>query len=178
MSDHIVRGIDHVGITVPDIDDATRYLSDAFGAELAYDLITEPLSGAFIEEAVGVPPGTVLERIRMLRLGQSANIELFCYRGTSQHASARASDFGLQHFCVYVDDIDESARRVAAAGGVCLTPPLDLPGGDAGEGNRFAYTRAPWGTLIELVSYPSPQAYESTTSIRRWRPEASAERPT
>ena len=81
------------------------------------------------------------------------------------------SDFGIQHFCVYVDDIDAAAARLEKAGGVLLSAPGDLPGGDAGAGNQYVYARTPWGSTVELVTYPSPQAYEATTSLRRWRPE-------
>ncbi|PJN48555.1 hypothetical protein PAEAM_60970 [Paenibacillus sp. GM1FR] len=36
----ITRGIDHIGITVPDMEQATLFLQQAFGAQLAYDHIT------------------------------------------------------------------------------------------------------------------------------------------
>ena len=87
----------------------------------------------------------------------------------------RPSDFGIQHICLYVDDID-AAARLAAAGGTLLSEPGDLPGGDAGAGNRYVYTRTPWGSTIELVTYPSPQAYESRTELRRWRPPSPSPR--
>lgn len=76
----------------------------------------------------------------------------------------------IQHICLYVDDIDAAATRLAAAGGTLLSEPGDLPGGDAGPGNRYVYTRTPWGSTIELVTYPSPQAYQTKTELRRWRP--------
>lgn len=37
-------------------------------------------------------------------------------------------------------------------------------------GNRYLYARAPRGSTVELVSYPSSQAYEAGTQLRRWRP--------
>ena len=110
----------------------------------------------------------------MLRLGNGPNIELFTYTGVDQDDPVRPNDFGIQHVCLYVDDIDAAAARFAAAGGTLLSEPGDLPGGDAGPGNRYVYTRTPWGSTIELVTYPSPQAYESRTELRRWRPPASS----
>ena len=32
-----IRGIDHIGITVPDIDAATKFLVEALGAEMIYE---------------------------------------------------------------------------------------------------------------------------------------------
>ncbi|EZI32880.1 Glyoxalase [Pantoea agglomerans] len=34
MSTNVIRGMDHVGITVSDIDEATRFFSDAFVQKL------------------------------------------------------------------------------------------------------------------------------------------------
>ena len=36
-----IRGIDHAGMTVPDIDAATRFFQDAFGAVTLYDVLPE-----------------------------------------------------------------------------------------------------------------------------------------
>jgi catechol 2,3-dioxygenase-like lactoylglutathione lyase family enzyme len=33
-----VRGIDHIGVTVPDIESAARFLEAAFGATTVYDV--------------------------------------------------------------------------------------------------------------------------------------------
>jgi catechol 2,3-dioxygenase-like lactoylglutathione lyase family enzyme len=137
-----------------------------------YDMLAEPLSGPGIEKGLGVPEGTVLQRIRMVQLGAGPSLELFEYSGIEQRDPVIPTDYGIQHFCVYVDDIHEAARRLEEAGGRLLSEPQDLPGGDAGEGNMYLYSRSPWGSTIELVTYPSAQAYERTTALRRWRPPA------
>ncbi|MGY4494533.1 VOC family protein [Pseudomonas sp. TE3610] len=168
-----VRGIEHVGITVPDMEQATRFFVEAFGAVPLYDMLDAPLAGAAVEAGLGIGPGAVIDAIRMLRLGSGANIELFSYSGIAQARPVVPSDLGIQHFCIYVDDIDAAAERLVGAGGILLSSPGDLPGADAGPGNRYVYTRTPWGSTIELVTYPSAQAYEQRTALRRWRPHAS-----
>ncbi|MGJ9403549.1 VOC family protein [Arthrobacter sp. KK5.5] len=170
-----IRAIEHIGITVPDLEQATRFFADAFGAEKIYDMLDEPLAGPAVEAGLGIPAGARIEAIRMLRLGEGPNLELFTYSGTDQREPVVPSDYGLQHFCVYVDDIDAAAERLQAAGGRLLGPPADLPGGDAGQGNRYLYARTPWGSTVELVTYPSAQAYEARTPLRRWRPRADAD---
>lgn len=173
MSEH-VRAVEHIGITVPDIEAATEFLAAALGAQFLYDMLDESLSGPAVEQGLGVPAGTELTAIRMLGLGQGPNLELFEYGRVDQREPHRPSDLGIQHFCVYVDDIDAAAAQFVEAGGELLSEPNDLPGGDAGEGNRYVYARTPWGSTVELVTYPSPQAYETTTSLRRWRPPPSS----
>jgi catechol 2,3-dioxygenase-like lactoylglutathione lyase family enzyme len=170
-----IRAVEHIGLTVPDLEQATTFFAEAFGAQKIYDMIDAPLSGPAIEKGLGVPEGAVIEAIRMLRLGNGPNIELFTYSGVAQGDPVVPSDYGLQHFCVYVDDIDAAAAQLEKAGGTLLSAPGDLPGGDAGPGNRYVYTRTPWGSTVELVTYPSEQAYEVGTQLRRWRPTAAAD---
>ncbi|WLQ05783.1 VOC family protein [Arthrobacter oryzae] len=170
-----VRAIEHIGITVPDLEQATRFFTEAFGAEKIYDMLDEPLTGPEVEAGLGIPSGATIESIRMMRLGDGPNLELFVYSGAPQRPPVVPSDYGLQHFCVYVDDIDKAAGKLEDAGGTLLSQPNDLPGGDAGAGNRYLYARTPWGSTIELVSYPSVQAYEAGTMLRRWRPRPNAD---
>lgn len=53
----------------------------------------------------------------MMRLGNGANIELFVYSGVTQRAPVRPSDYGMQHFAVYVDDIAEAGERFTDSSG-------------------------------------------------------------
>jgi catechol 2,3-dioxygenase-like lactoylglutathione lyase family enzyme len=173
-----VRGVDHVGVTVPDVDEASRFFVAAFGAEIIYDLAPteKPERGSSSEgetARLGTRPDVRWVRSQLLRLGEGPSIELFEYEDTQQAAPATASDLGTQHFALYVDDIDAVREAILRAGGTPLEGPNLLPGLESGEGNKWLYTFAPWGGIIELVTYPSPQPYEKTTDVRRWRPPAN-----
>jgi catechol 2,3-dioxygenase-like lactoylglutathione lyase family enzyme len=172
-----VRAIDHVGVTVPSIPEASAFLTEALGAEVVFDMEPEPAAGSTgpgpdDQARLGVRAGVRWKCSRLLRLGEGASIELFEYEDASQQSPPTVSDLGIQHFAVYVDDIYAARDRVVSAGGRALEGPLLLPGAESGGENRWLYTVAPWGGIIELVSYPSDQAYESTTTTRRWRPPA------
>jgi catechol 2,3-dioxygenase-like lactoylglutathione lyase family enzyme len=169
-----VRAVDHIGITVPDLDAAQNFFEQVLGAEYLYDLLPGPMSGPQIEAMIGLPRGTVVHAIRMMCMGQGPSLELFTYSSPDQREPPRPSDMGLQHFAVFVDDIEAVAARIAEHGGEVLWPISLLPFGDSGPGNRFVYTRLPWGGSMELIDVPSPQAYEAQTPLRRWKPEKSA----
>jgi catechol 2,3-dioxygenase-like lactoylglutathione lyase family enzyme len=169
-----VLGVAHAGITVPDLDAATRFFEDAFGAIAVYDGLSEPVSGEGLEHFLGVPAGSTIRQIRMIRIANGANIELFHYTGVDQREPHRPCDYGLQHIAVEVADIDAAVERFVAAGGTALASPMGSPGAEAGEGNKLVYLRAPWGTMIELISLPGTQAYEATTEARCWRPVKTA----
>ena len=170
-----VRGIDHLGITVPDLDAASRFFEQAFDAKPLFDNIKrsdQPFAGAEAEAMIGLAPGTVLVTMRMMQLGNGPGLELFEVRGPDQRPSVRFSDFGLQHFALYVDDIDLATERFVAAGGTMFSGPNEMEGLEQGEGNRWRYGRTPWGSVIELISSPGPQEYERETPLRRWKPPA------
>jgi catechol 2,3-dioxygenase-like lactoylglutathione lyase family enzyme len=166
-----VRGIEHVGITVPNLGEATKYFADVLGAIFVYDVLKEPDLGEDLERTLGVPKGSVVKQVRLLRLGDGANIELFEYSAEGQRIANRPCDFGLQHFAVFVDDMEAVAERVRKAGGRVLNRIQDLPNLDGGANNRYVYTNLPWGGTMELISIPNPQNYEATTSVRKWKPD-------
>jgi catechol 2,3-dioxygenase-like lactoylglutathione lyase family enzyme len=179
---HVVRAIDHVGLTVPDIDAASDFLVAAFGAEVVYDMQPAAAAGDLAaaettpsdQARLGVRPAARWRSSRLLRLGEGASIELFDYADPDQREPHTVADLGITHFGVYTDDIDATRERVVAAGGRALEGPLDLPREEAGDGNRWLYVIAPWGGTIEIVTYPSPMGYETTTELRRWKPAPRA----
>ncbi|MEV6164178.1 VOC family protein [Streptomyces sp. NPDC052052] len=174
MTDTRVRGIDHIGVTVPDLETATLFLVRALGAEVLYDILRRqdgPRGGLDVEQRLGVPAGTKELAVRMLALpGDGPGIELYEFEGPRREPPARPSDFGWQHVAVYTDDLDASVRDCVAAGAILLAGAQPLPGPEAGERNRFAYLRTPWGSTLKLVTYPDPQPWERTASRRRVRP--------
>ncbi|XBS69652.1 VOC family protein [Acerihabitans sp. KWT182] len=174
MNTHPVRGMDHVGITVADIEQATRFFAEAFGAEVIYDSVKrsdENLKGADQESHLHLFEGTAIKAVRMLKLQNGPGVELFEMHGPEQRAPARPSDFGIQHFAVYVDDIDEAVRLFERAGGKMFSRPLPLTfPTEIGKGNAFCYGRTPWGSVIELITLPSTPPYERQTALRRWKP--------
>lgn len=170
-----VRAIDHVGITVPNLEEAARFFIEAFGAETIFKMdshrdTSDPEVRAQEQAKLGTRRTAWWTRTLVLRLGDGPSIELFEYEDAERLPPPTASDFGIQHFGIYVDDIDRACERVVAAGGALLDGPTLLPALEGGEGNKWIYTVAPWGGIIEIVSYPSPQGYEEHTEVRRWRP--------
>lgn len=175
MAGRRTRGIDHIGLTVPDIAIAERFIIDGLGGEFIYEMLgahQPPLGGAEVERAIGLPAGAQVDVIRMYRVGTGPGIELFHYTATGQRDAPRASDFGWQHLAFYVDDLDAAIDRAVSAGGELLAPPWNMIGNEGGAGNRFCLMRSPFDALIELITYPSIQPYEEETALRRWKPPA------
>ncbi|MGI4867536.1 MAG: VOC family protein [Janthinobacterium lividum] len=169
------RGLDHIGWTVPDIEAATRFLEQAFGAQVIYDShprTSPPQAGPQAEKQLGLPPGGQILQIRLLRLGNGPSIELFQVAQAAQQRPAQLVDFGYTHFGLYVDDMAAAVQRFEAAGGQLLAPPHDLKGVEGGPGNQYMYGRTPWGTLVELLTYPAG-VQNTDPTVPRWTPASS-----
>jgi catechol 2,3-dioxygenase-like lactoylglutathione lyase family enzyme len=165
-------GMDHVGLTVPDIDEAIAWFQEVMGcsAPLTFGPFGDP-TGTFMQDLLGVHPRAVIEQITMIRCGRSANIELFEYDAPDQlTTSPRNSDWAGHHVAFYVDDIDAAVAHMVSHGVEKLLGPLPVTDGPA-AGQTINYFRAPFGTYIELISYPSGMAYEREPSRPLWSPK-------
>ncbi|HEY5791988.1 MAG TPA: VOC family protein, partial [Chthoniobacterales bacterium] len=166
------RGIDHVGLTVPDVDEAARFFEKAFGATAIYDVQPEgakPMAGPDVERELGLPPGAKIVHMRLMRLGKGPSLELFRIEDAAHSPAAALNDYGWTHIALYVDDINAAAKRFEDAGGTLLSPPHGLAGVESGEKNLGLYGKAPWGGLIELLTYPSGIRYPDP-QLTRWTP--------
>lgn len=165
-----LAGIEHIGITVPDIEAATAFFVEVIGCERFYDLGPFRSDDGWIERHLGVPDGTVMRRLRFLRCGNGPNIELFEYAAPEQATRPpRNSDVGGHHLAFYVRDMAAALAHLARHGvEVMGTPTQRTEGPSAGQ--TWVYFRAPWGLQMELVSYENGKGYERTTARRLWHP--------
>ena len=175
MTEPVIRGVNHIGITVPDIEAAKSFLIDAFGGQLIYQSFgpeDPPRQGPEFEQAVGAFPGTIVRAQAMVKIGTGPDIELYEMHGPEQAQPIRASDFGITHFALYTDDIDASVERFEKAGGTPLTAPRAIPyGTEKGPGTKVCYCGMPWGTTMEFITTPDRMAYHDHTDLRRWQDE-------
>jgi catechol 2,3-dioxygenase-like lactoylglutathione lyase family enzyme len=164
-------GVDHVGITVPDIDAAVGWFEDVLGcrAPLTFGPFGDPV-GTFMQDLLGVHPRAVIQQITMVRCGNGANVELFEYTSPDQERAFRKnSDFGGKHIAFYVRHIGKAVAYLQERGVEKLLGPLPVTDGPA-AGQTINYFRAPFGTYIELISYPKGMAYEQTVATPLWDP--------
>jgi catechol 2,3-dioxygenase-like lactoylglutathione lyase family enzyme len=170
------RGVDHIGITVPDLQQAVDFFVDVIGAEPFYSLGPyRDDETDFNEVQFGVHPRAVVNEMRLLRLG-NLNLELFEWDAPGQSRTMpKLSDHGAHELCLYVDDIDAAVRHLRGHGVEVLGEKLDLEGPEAGEDACYVYFRSPWGGLMELISYPHGRAYEADVERALWDPGRPAD---
>jgi catechol 2,3-dioxygenase-like lactoylglutathione lyase family enzyme len=163
-------GIDHVGLTVPNINQAIEWFEDILGA--VAPLTFGPFQGAFLEGALNVVAGTQIDQITSLRIGRSANIELFEYESPGQRPDEpRNSDWSGHHVAFYVTDIEAAVEYMDSRGVHRLFGPFSLTDGPA-AGQTINYFKTPWNSYIEFISYPNGMAYQQAPGVHPlWSPK-------
>jgi catechol 2,3-dioxygenase-like lactoylglutathione lyase family enzyme len=165
-----LRGGDHIGLTVPDLDEAERFFVDIIGCTPFYEIGPIASDDGWMSRQLGVDDRAVVKRLKFLRCGAGLNIELFEYVAPDQNrAWPRNSDWGGFHIALYVDDFSAALAHLKAAGVTVLGEPVVRTEGPS-AGTTWIYVQAPWGLTLELVSFPEGKGYERQRSERLWHP--------
>ncbi len=141
-----MASLNHVGVTVSDLERSIAFYRDVVGMQLAgrhrtqgawFDTLTHN-SGAEIDVA-------------MLRLGDFV-LQLVQYLAAGGDRLPLAHHHvGAPHLCVNVVDVDARHRDAEARGGLDPTPIVDI----LGLGIRSFYVRDPDGVPVELLESPA-----------------------
>lgn len=154
-----IRRLDHVGITVPNLEAAHEFFTQVLGAEYMYRLGPFASTDDWMSKHLNVDDETVMDRLHFYRLGGQAVFEVFEYTASEQaQVPPRNSDIGGHHVALYVDDLDAAVASLRARGLTVLGEPTASSG--ASEGQRWVYFLSPWGMQFELVSYPRGKAFD------------------
>ena len=164
-------GTEHIGFTVPDLDEAERFFVEVIGCERLFSLGPFASDDSWMADHLNVDPRTVMRENRFLRCRTGPNFEIFRYETPEPPApQPRNSDIGGHHLAFYVEDIDAAVAYLRGHGVRVLGEPTASRSHN--EGQRWVYFLTPWGMQLELVSYPQGKAYERDPSItgRLWHP--------
>ena len=165
-----LRGTDHIGFTVPDLDEAVMFFVEVLGCEAFFELPPFRSDGDWMQTHLNVHPKAVVKRVKYLRCGYGSNFELFEYESPDQNCTPpKNSDVGGHHLAFYVDDIDAAVSYLKSQRVRVLGEPTTRTSGP-NAGLTWVYFLAPWGMQLELVSYPAGKGYEKETPARLWHP--------
>jgi glyoxylase I family protein len=155
-----VVGVDHVSLTVDDLDRSVGFYCGLLGLTLHDRGRLEP---ELIEQMTGMPNAAV--DYADVDLG-SRILELLHHRtaGVSRPIASRQERPGSVHIGLRVDDAAAVHSRLAAAGFAPLSPPRTLPDDGSGwSGSIVFYVRDPDGVMLEIVE--REEAASRTASI-------------
>ena len=133
---HLFTAIDHVGIAVPDLDEATAFYREAYGMEVLHEEVNE--EQGVREAMVGV--GDSGSCIQLLApLSPESTIAKFLERNGQ----------GMQQLAFRVDDVEAVSATLRERG---LRLLYDTPKrGTADSRVNFVHPKDAGGVLVELV---------------------------
>ncbi|RIL71414.1 VOC family protein [Staphylococcus devriesei] len=170
------RGINHIGLTVPDMEEATDFFKRGLNGKIAYDSqkkSDEPRGGDYVEHVLGLEKGAVIIHKRMMVFGNGPNIEMFEFKNAHQDPSQSLQDIGFTHISFYIDadDFEHVLQQVTEAGGQPISKPHANTKYEDTEGNQTIYVKSPWGSLIELQTIPNGYYYPEDSEAQVFVPK-------
>jgi len=159
-----LEGIDHVGLTVPDLDEAVEFYSNLLQASEIFRLgpfDSRELPGVddkdWSQAFVNVADARFT--LAMLELPNGSRLELFQYDRPTERVSVppRNCDIGGHHIAFKVTDLDAVLSVGSQLGLKFMAGPISIDEGPA-AGQRIIYVLDPWGNQLELVEYQRAQA--------------------
>lgn len=154
-----IEGMDHVGITIPDLDEAVAFYSTLLNAKEIFRL--GPFDAREFPELEGkdwslahvnVADGKFT--LAMLEYGNGSRLELFQYDRPEDRRSTppKNSDLGGHHIAFKVTNLDKVLELRGEYGLNFMAGPIEITEGPA-AGQRIIYVLDPWNNQLELVEY-------------------------
>ncbi len=170
-----LRGTEHIGFTVPYLDQADDFFVRVIGCQRVYSLGPfQHDDSEWMREHLNVHPRTIMRQLNFYRCEFGPNFEVFQFDAADGQApQPRNSDIGGHHLAFYVDDLDAAVAYLRAEGVRVLGEPTASK--NASEGQRWVYFLSPWGMQFELVSFPNGKAYEKDSPVKLWHPARPSE---
>jgi len=168
--------VDHIGLTVPDLDNAVAFYTDVLGGTELYRM--GPFDSAEIppmedgrdwaEAHVNVAGARL--NIAMVQIGPNLMLELFEYEKPTDRNTTppRNCDYGGHHIAFKVDNLEAAKTYLAERGCQVMAGPIVLDEGPCAH-TKVNYVLDPFGNQLELVEYET-QAFEADAPVKIYRP--------
>jgi methylmalonyl-CoA/ethylmalonyl-CoA epimerase len=139
LPQHLFTAVDHVGVAVPDLDEAISFYRDAFGMELTHEETNEEQGVREAMLSVGDPDNAATSIQLLAPLDERSTIAKFLDR----------SGPGLQQLAYRVTDLDQVCDVLRERG---LRLLYDAPRrGTSNSRVNFVHPKDAGGVLVELV---------------------------
>ena len=158
-----IQGMEHVGLTVPNLQEACDFFEKILGAEVLFTAATDFRNddSDWMTTHLNIHARAVVKEFRYVRMRNGTNLELFEYSSPDQKTVLpKNSDVGGYHLAFYVDDIYAAVKFLKDNGVKVLDEPTVYTDGP-NLGLTWCYFMAPWGLQLEVVSAPKGTAFDN-----------------
>jgi lactoylglutathione lyase len=159
-----VQRLGHIGLTVRDIDASLGFWRDQLGLR---EIGRGSVEWEHLDAIIGLD-GTQIEWVE-LELPGGALIELFAYHQPPADAlpPGGMNRPGMTHVCLEVDDIEQVAGRLQAAGYQARSRQVVTVPLGAYRGCKCIYILDPDGITLELIERPPPGPAQRGAELSR-----------
>lgn len=153
------RGFAHVGLTVPDIEEAIEWYVNVFD----WTRLSEPRSSKGNEGYAGRRAVDLLgeyEEMKVAHLltGNGVGVEFFEFKDADSPADTDPKLPGFFHICVVDPDVESLATKIDRRGGDHYSDLWQLYKDD--KEYLLTYCKDPFGNRIEIYSHSHEQMYK------------------
>lgn len=162
-----IQGMEHVGLTVPNLQQACDFFEKILGAEVLFSAATDFRrdDDDWMHDHLNVHPRAAITEFRYVRMRNGTNLEIFEYTSPDQKVvQPKNSDVGGYHLAFYVDDINAAIKYLIANGVRVLGEPTAYTDGP-NLGLTWCYFLAPWGLQLEVVSAPRGTTFDNEAKM-------------
>ncbi len=166
-----IYGLQHIGFTVPDMEQAVDFFTTVFGAITIMECGSVDVDDDFMMLHLGVPRGCKITDQRVLQIGTGGALELFEYSGVSANTPIKHNgEVGAMHIAFEVADVFAMAEKMRDANVDILKGPTLIESGPM-AGLAWLYLRTPWGQYLEVLSITKPLGYEADDRPKMYSPK-------
>jgi catechol 2,3-dioxygenase-like lactoylglutathione lyase family enzyme len=152
--------INHVAVSVPDLDVAVKWYKEVFG----FTVVREPIE--FVPDdtlkgmAVKDIHGPSLKKVRMVWLSSANQVGFEIFEYIEPKAERRTDNFeywksGFIHICITDPNIEGLCKKISETGGKRRSKVWEIV---PDKGYKIAFCEDPFGNMIEIYSH----SYEQT----------------
>jgi catechol 2,3-dioxygenase-like lactoylglutathione lyase family enzyme len=152
--------INHVAVSVPDLDLAVKWYKEVFG----FTVIREPIEFVPDDTLIGMAVkdihGPSLKKVRMVWLSSANQVSFEIFEYIEQKPERRTNNFeywksGFIHICITDPDIEGLCKKISETGGRQRSKVWEIV---PDKGYKIAFCEDPFGNIIEIYSH----SYEQT----------------
>ena len=152
--------INHVAVSVPDLDLAVKWYKEVFGFTVVREPIEFVPDDTLIGMAVKDIHGPSLKKVRMVWLSSVNQVGFESFEYIEPKAERRTNNFeywksGFIHICITDPDIEGLCKKISQTGGKQRSKVWEIV---PDKGYKIAFCEDPFGNIIEIYSH----SYEQT----------------
>ena len=146
----MIKGVQHVNVTISNLDEAIHFFCDILGFEMIMPVNESSSEG--LRNITQLPDAHI--KFCLVKAPDNTEIEITQYvEPKGERIDLKVCNIGVGHIAFEVDDIMKTYQELSAKGVVFTHPPVIILGG-LFKGKGACYMKGPDGITIELIAFP------------------------